>query len=181
MSILIDNKRVNFSKTDFPMLIHGAEKTGTSFFSICLLAELLKKGMKVALFSAYPMAKEEFRKQIVGYESKAIIIDSGDEGTLIEALQDITDLNERVVLIKNIEHYSLNLFKAVKDLRLIIFSGDLDKCDFVDSLMTLSFSSQILFSSSKKYPQHDLTSLPKYRGKIIGDNYNGLISLGLEE
>lgn len=177
MDILIDNIKVNFSKNEFPILIHGAEKTGASFFSVCLLANLLKSGIKTFLFSAYPMAKEEFRKQTIGYEKNSIIIDSGDEQALLEALQKTSGLDERVVLIKNIDNYSVNVFNAVKNLELIIFSGDLDNCQFADSLIDKNFSTTILFSASEKYYQYDVNNLPKYHGKIISNTYNGVVSL----
>ncbi|MCU0680042.1 MAG: hypothetical protein MUF50_01925 [Planctomycetes bacterium] len=180
MNILIDNKKVNFTESNFPILIHGVEKSGASFFSVCLLANLLKNGFKTLLFSAYPMAKEEFRKQIIGYENKAIIINSGEEQVLIDSLRNVTDLNERVVLIKNIDNYSLNLFNAVKDLKLVIFSGDLNKCEFADDIMKRDFATKILFSQSEKHPQYDLASLPKYHGRIISSIYNGMISLNSE-
>jgi hypothetical protein len=181
MNILVDNKKISFSKDDFPFLVHGAEKTGSSFFSICLLANLLKAGMKTFFFSAYPMAKEEFRKQIIGYEKDTIIVDSGDEKTLIETLKNTPDLNERVVLIKNIDSYSSNLFNVTKNLNLIILSGDLDKCQFADSLIDKKFATKILFSPSEKYSQYDLSDLPKYNGKIINNTYNGMVSLDSAE
>lgn len=177
MNILLDNKKVKFNKLDMPLLIHGAEKTGASFFSICFLANLLKDGTKTILFSAYPMAKEEFRKQISGYEKDAIIIDSGDEKVLIEMLKNIQDLKERVFLVKNIDNYSTNLFDAVKDLGLVIFSGDLDKCQFADSIIDKKLTTKIFFSSSEKYPQYELGNLPKYHGKVVGDINNGVVSL----
>jgi hypothetical protein len=181
MNILIDDKKVNFTDINLPALVHGADKTGASFFSICLLANLSKAGIKTLLFSAYPAAKEEFSKQILGYEHNAIIINSGEEEALIEALQSTSDLNERVVLIKNIEHYSSSLFKAVQGLKLIIFSGNLDKCEFADNLINMNLSSKILFSPSEKYPQYSLTGLPKYHGKIVSDMYNGVVSLDMQE
>ena len=181
MNIVINGKKFNFSEINFPILIHGAEKTGSSFFSICLLSQAQKKGTKTLLFSAYPMAKEEFKKQISSHENDALVIDSGDEQVFIKKLQSIPDLKDRVVLIKNIDKYSLKLFNAVKDLKLIIFSGDLDKCQFADSLMGVKFYSKILFSPSKKYPQCDLTDLPKYSGKLINGYHNSVISLDLEE
>ncbi|MFA4942612.1 MAG: hypothetical protein WC564_03190 [Patescibacteria group bacterium] len=181
MNILIDNKKVSFIENDFPILIHGVEKSGASFFSVCLLADLLKDGMKVLLFSAYPMAKEEFKKQIIGYEDNAIIIDSGEEQDFINTINNTSDLSERIVLIKNIDNYSSKLFDAVRDLKLVIFSGDLNKCKFADELVNKTFASKILFSPSEKYPQYDLTGLLKYHGKIFSDKYNGIISLGVEK
>lgn len=177
MNILLDDKKVKFNKLDMPLLIHGAEKTGASFFSICFLANLLKDGAKNILFSAYPMAREEFRKQINGYEKDAIIIDSSDEKVLIERLKNIQNLKERVLLIKNIDNYSPDIFAAVKDLELVIFSGDLDKCQFANSIINKKFTTKIFFSSSEKYPQYELSNLPKYHGKVVGDINNGIVSL----
>src|SRR5680860_723742 len=106
MNVLVNNKKINFDSNDFPMLISGAEKTGSSFFSICLLAELLKNGYKVLFLSAYPMAKEEFSKQMGNKIENAIIIESGEESDLIKAIKNISDLEKRLVLIKNIDVYS---------------------------------------------------------------------------
>ena len=176
MNIKIDNKIVNFIESDFPMLISGAEKTGTSFFSISVLADLFNRGMKTLLFSAYPMAKEEFRKQI-NNDGEGSIIESGDEKNLLKLLKEDPDLLNRVVLIKNIDKYSPELFSAIKDLKLVIFSGDIDKCKFADDLMKKYFVAKIFFSQSEKYPKEGLENLPKYSGKIIGDKYNGIINV----
>jgi len=46
MNILLNDKKVDFLLSDLPVLISGAEKTGSSFFTVCLLANLLKSGLK---------------------------------------------------------------------------------------------------------------------------------------
>ncbi len=176
MGILIDNKIANFTESDFPMLISGAEKSGASFFSICLLADLFKKNIKTLLFSAYTMAKEEFKKQ-TNSNGNDSIIESGDEKTFLKLLKDVSDLSERVLLIKNIDNYSPALFKAVKALKLVIFSGDIDKCKFADNLLKNDFTTKIFFSQSKKDPQEGLINLPKYSGKIVSSKYKGIICL----
>lgn len=177
MNILLDDKKVDFSLNDLPILISGAEKTGSSFFTVCLLANLLKSGHKVIFFSAHPAAKEEFRSQAGVNLENALIIDSENEDDFIDTIKNISDLSERVVLIKNIDSYSQKLFEVVKDLKLVIFSGDLDKCQFAGYLLRNNFSSKIFFSYSEIYPIEDLKSLPKYSGKIISDKYNGVIKL----
>jgi hypothetical protein len=178
MNILINKKEVIFGKDDFPMLISGADKTGTSFFSICLLANLLKSALKVLLFSAYPAAKEEFRKHI-DKEDGAVIIESGGEDAFLEKIKSLNDLTDRVILIKNIENYSQKIFEAVKDLKLVIFSGDLNKCHFADELIKKDFTTKIFFSESSKYPNEGLASLPKYCGRIFSDKYEGIINLDI--
>jgi KaiC/GvpD/RAD55 family RecA-like ATPase len=178
MNILINDKKTEFTKADFPMLVSGAEKTGTSFFSICLLANLLKSGQKVLLFSAYPAAKEEFSKQIKGFEDDALIIESGEEEAFIEMLPDIDDLSKRVILFKNIDAYSAKLFEALHDLKNVIFSGDLDKCQFAEELMKKKMTTKIFFSQSAKFPQPGLESLEQYQGEIFSDKHQGKIILG---
>ena len=37
MNILLDNEKIDFSLPDLPVLISGAEKTGTSFFHYLLV------------------------------------------------------------------------------------------------------------------------------------------------
>lgn len=177
MNILINDKKVDFLLSDLPVLISGAEKTGSSFFTVCLLANLLKSGHKVILFSAHSAAKEEFRGQVGADLENALIIDSEKEEDFIEIIKNISDLSERVVLIKNIDSYSQKLFETVKDLKFVIFSGDLDKCQFANDLLKKSFCSKILFSYSEIYPIENLKSLPKYSGKIISEKYNGVIKL----
>lgn len=180
MNVLIDNKETSFGASDFPMLISGADKTGTSFFSICLLANLLNLGEKVLLFSAYPAAKEAFAQQIINNKEKALVVESGEEEAFLEIISSTPDLAERFILIKNIEMYSEKIFEAVKDLNLVIFSGDLDKCSFADKLIAKDFASKVFFSPSEKYPQPNLDNLPKYTGRIIGEHYNGVISLDIK-
>ena len=178
MNILLDGKEINFTHDDFPMLISGADKTGTSFFSICLLANIANEGHKVLLFSAYPAAKEEFRKHIKN-EKAALIIESGDELEFIERIKSIDDLAERIILIKNIEAYSYHLLEAIEGAGFLIFSGDLDKCKFADNLLNMKWATKIFFSPSLKYPEDDLTDLPKYCGRIFSQKHQGIINLDI--
>jgi hypothetical protein len=179
MNILLDDKKIDFFLNDLPILISGAEKTGSSFFSVCLLVNLVKSGYKVIIFSAHPAAKEEFRNQVGADLDKALIVESENEDEFIEIIKTIPDLSERVVLIKNIDSYTKKLFDAIKGLKLLVFSGDLDKCQFADDLIHLNFESRIFFSFSEKYPIEGVKEIPKYFGKIVGERYNGVIKLGL--
>ncbi len=178
MKILINDKEVIFNKEDFPMLINGAGKSGASFFSLSLLVNLFENGEKVLLFSAFDPAKEEFRKQLGGsINENAIVIESGDEENFINELDKVSDLPERIVLCKNIEHYSPNLFNKLKDQELIIFSGDIDKCEFGGKLAIKDFKTKIFFSYPEKLKIENKIELPKYKGLIISQKDNGVISL----
>lgn len=178
MNILINNEIENFTHEDFPMLISGGCKSGTSFFSVCLMAELFKRGEKEVFFTAYTPAKDEFRKQLgASINDNAMIIDSGDENAFLQEIEEIKDLEERIVLVKNMENYSLKLFDKLKDKKLVIFSGDMDKCEFGDNLAEKDFKTKIFFSYPKKIKVENKIELPKYKGLIISDKYNCLINL----
>lgn len=178
MKIIINDKEVVFNKKDFPMLINGRDKSGASFFSISLLVNLFENGEKVLLFSAFDPAKEEFRKQLDDSMNKnALIIESGDEENFIKELNDIDDLSDRIILCKNIENYSRNLFNKLKEQELVIFSGDIDKCEFGDQLANKDFKTKIFFSYPEKIQIENRTELPKYKGLVISQKYSGIISL----
>jgi hypothetical protein len=178
MKILINDHEVVFNKEDFPMFINGADKSGASFFSISFLANLFENGKKVLLFSAFDPAKEEFRKQLNdSINENALIIESGDEENFIKELDNINDLSDRIVLCKNVENYSLNLFNKLKDKKLVIFSGDIDRCEFGEQLVNKDFNTKIFFSYTGKMKVENTIELPKYKGLIISSKYNGVISL----
>ena len=178
MKILVNDQEIVFNKEDFPMLINGADKSGASFFSISLLANLFENGEKVLLFSAYDPAKEEFRKQLDNLiNNDALIIESGDEENFIKELNKVSDISNRIVLCKNIENYSANLFNKLKDQELVIFSGDIDKCEFGEQLANKDFKTKIFFSYPEKIIVENKIELPKYKGLVISSKYNGVISL----
>jgi 5'-3' exonuclease len=123
-------------------------------------------------------AKDLFKDQ-VGYNlnENVIIVESGDENFFLNKLDEIKDLDERIILSKNIEEYSINLFNKLKDKRLIIFSGDVDRCEFGDQLVKKDFKTKIFFTYPEKMHIEGKIELPKYSGHILSDKYNGLISI----
>ncbi len=178
MNILINDQIVNFTKDDFPILINGANKTGASLFSISLVSNLFKNGNKIVFFTAYPEAKIDFRKQLGDLiNENSVIIDSGEESVFIEKLDEIKDLDETIVLLKNIENYSIKLFNKLKDKKLVIFSGDIDKCEFRDQLSNKDFKTKIFFSYPESIKIKNKIDLPKYNGHIESYIHNGLIKL----
>lgn len=181
MKILVNNEIVNFSKDDFPMFVNGKAfvQSGASFFSVSLMTKLFENREKIIFFTALPPAKELFRNQLGDRvnDKNIIIIESGDEGNFIKELDGINDLNERIVLFKNIEDYSINLFNRLKDHKFTIFSGDIDKCEFGDELVKMNFKTKIFFSYPDKFEIENKIDLPKYNGLIIGEKYNGIIKL----
>lgn len=178
MNILVNNEIVKFTHEDFPMLISGAPSMGSSFFSIEVMIDLFKQGEKIILFSAYEQAKDLFREQFEGaLNENALIIESGDDNLFLEQLDKISDLSERIILYKNIDNYDSKLFDKLKEQKLVIFSGDLDKCQFRDDLIKKDFKTKIFFSYPEKIEIDNKIELPKYTGLIISSKYSGLISI----
>lgn len=180
MNILINNKIAEFTHEDFPMLIVGAPREGSSFFSVSLMAHLFKHGEKIILFSAYEQAKELFKEQIGNSNnSKVIVVESGDDKLFIKQLENINDLSERIILYKNIDDYDVELFNKLKDLKLVIFSGDLNRCKFKNELIRKEFNTRIFFSYPDGVSIEDKIEIPKYSAHIISDKYNGIIKVDL--
>jgi len=182
MNILVNNKIINFTHDDFPMLVSGKAfvKSGASFFSVSLMTKLFENGEKIVFFTALPPAKKLFREQVGDrMNNNIIMIDSGEEEVFLESIDKIKDFSERIVLFKNIENYNQKLFDKLKDKELIIFSGDIDKCAFADDLLKKDFKTKIFFSYPDKVKITNKIDLPQYYGYIESDKYNGLISLDL--
>jgi hypothetical protein len=64
-TILLNEVTYDVSSSLLPCLISYADKTGGSHFSITLLAQLFDAGEKVILFTAFPMAKDNFLQQTI--------------------------------------------------------------------------------------------------------------------
>jgi hypothetical protein len=180
MRILVNNKAVNFNHDDFPMLISGVDGCGTSFFSVCLMAELFNQGEKIVFFSAFPQAKDGFKKMIGDkLNDNAKIIENGDENLFIDVMGKTPDFNDRIVLFKNIDDYDDKLFNHLKDKKLVVFSGDVDKCDFSSELTQKEFKTKIFFSYPEKMQVEKKINLPKYNGMITSEKHNGLICVSI--
>lgn len=178
MNIVVNDQTIKFNHEDFPMLISGSPSTGSSFFSIELMVNLFQNGEKVVLFSAYEQAKELFKKEVGDSTNENIlIIESGDDNKFIEELSAISDLSERIVLYKNIDNYDVKLFNQLKDRKLVIFSGNLDACQFKDELLKKEFKTKIFFSYPKDVEIEDKIELPKYCAFIINNKYQGIITM----
>lgn len=180
MKILINDKEVVFNKEDFPMFINGKAfvQSGASFFSVSLMTMFFEKGEKIVFFTGFDPAKELFKEQLSGrINENIIIIPTGDEEAFIKELDKIEDLDERIILFKNIEEYSIKLFDKLKNHKYVIFSGDIDKCGFSEQLSNKDFKTEIFFSYPEKMEVENKIDLPKYKGLIVSSKYNGIISL----
>lgn len=162
-SILFDGGTYHFEEKNLPCLITYQDKSGGSQMSVTLAADLFLRGSKLLMLTAYPMARENFLEQVKGKEDhvfyvekeedlhdaqkyQAIIIKSGDAGLYIKALEVLSDINERVVMIKNMEIFDESTLVRSLSLQKIIFSGDIDKCVIKKELAEKDYKTIIIFS-----------------------------------
>lgn len=189
MKIIANNQEYNFSKDDLPLLIAGQDGVGASLFSIFVATQLFKSGHKIIFFTAYPAAKEEFKKILNESEledcefvnsaneihgKRAIVINSGDEQDFIDTITSTPDLSDRVVFVKNLENYSEKIL--IKS-DLLILSGNIDKCIFLEELKNINFKNKIFFSESNGYPEISLEKINKYEAIMVKGRENKQVIL----
>ena len=190
--ILLNGDDYQLNETDLPALITYKEKTGGSHFSISLVADLALRGSKILFLTAYPMAKDNFLNQVAELDlrvdyvteiaqldnnAQVIIIESGNEALGIEALQQLTDLSERVVLIKNMEVFSQALFDACLGLDKLILSGDIDDCVAKQAISKMEFKTTVIFTNPEIKLSVQAPELEKYVGYLWSKNKEGLTSV----
>jgi len=194
-TILLNNEVYHIGEDGLPCLIHYTPKTGGSHFSITMVADLFLRGSKILFLTAYPMAKDNFLQQIKGEESKttfiidesqlntnaqAIILESGNEKLFLKAVERLGDINERVVLVKNMEVFSDAIFDSCLKLQKIILSGDIDKCSAKKQISDKAFKTTVLFTKPETPLKVEPPILEKYTGYLWSDGKEGLVSVKME-
>ena len=190
--ILLNNEVYHPTENELPCLITYSEKVGGSHFSITLAADLCLSGSKILFFCAYPMAKDNFIKQLEGSEStllivtdedqiktspQAMIIQSGNEKLLMAAIQRIGDLPERILFIKNIEAMSPDIVDACLKFDKVILSGNLDKCARREVISKKHFNSIVVFTKPETPLPIEPPILEKFTGYLWSDNRTGLVKV----
>lgn len=180
-----------FGTENLPTLVHGAEGTGASFFSISLAAQLHLNKQKLIMFTAYPMAKEEFFAQIgedktsvfcldsisdiqkaEGFQT--IIVKSGNEDLLTAFMEEFPSLLEYILFIKNVENIkSLDVVEFAVSHPTIV-SGDVSKSSFAEVLTNGEYKTKVLLST---LGSEDCSGLEKYQAKLITTGKECIVSL----
>lgn len=188
--ILLNNNEFHFSKQDLPCLVHYTHGTGGSYFSVTIIADLFLSGNKVLFLTAYPMAKDNFLQQISGHEDnvlittkkehlntdkQAILIESGNENLFLEALNNLQDINERIIFIKNFEGFDDKIILEASQRPKLIISGDIDLSPIKNELLKINYKTIIRFSKSNSNLKPICPDLEKYTGYFWQNNKNGLI------
>lgn len=192
MNILLNGTQTTFATSDLPALITGAPKHGASHFSLCLMVDLFRRGHKVLVLSAFYSVEDDFKRMLTSEEldrfesvetdnsvagKQLILVNPGNAAALTAVLSALDDLNDRIVLVKNVERFSLDAFDAVRNLPLLVIAGDADVCPLVDELAKIDFATKIFFSPSIKFRVDGMPTLEKYQGFAIGTEKNGIVAL----
>jgi len=192
--ILLNEEVFHFGEDDLPCLVHYKEKMGGSHFTVTLVADLFLQGSKILFLTAYPMAKDNFLEQTKGMESKiffvekkedlteaqkyqAIILKNGDGELYMEALKSLTDLKDRIVLVKNFEVFNENILDSSVILEKVILSGDIDKCVAKKQISSKLYKTTILFSNPETLLYIKAPELKKYTGYLKTANKEGFVKL----
>lgn len=194
-TILLNDKEFNLQGTDLPILIHGKDNSGASLFTITVLANLYKQGSKIIFLSGYHMARDEFISQTDEHnstiltdendeiyqieEKKVIFIKRENADWFIHLIQSLSDIGERVILVKNIDLFPENIFNAVVDKKNVVISGDINKTDYKKRVLSKNFVSKVLFSPLELNDATILPPLEKYKGYYWGKQKQGKVSLSL--
>lgn len=154
---------LQLSDRDYPCLIHGADKSGASFFTIALTAALVRQGRPVVFLCAKPAGvialQQELglpppRVKVKNVNSQAaatleehqlVSIYSSRPADLLVHLRALRDWAERVVVIKNIDALlTPGVWATVQAHHQLILSGDVARTSA--PLLEKYFQSTVAFS-----------------------------------
>lgn len=192
--ILLNEEIFIVTESDLPCLITYAEKSGGSHFSVTMTANLFLSGSKILFLTAYPMAKDNFLKQIGSDYSKvalitsaeelegaesaqAIILENGREDLFLQASRTLNDLKERVVLVKNMEVFSNAAFDICMDLEKVILSGNIDTWAAGTRAAQKTYKTIIAFTEPEIRLPIEVPALEKYTGYLSGKDRKGLVKV----
>lgn len=192
--IILNEKVRDFDESIFPCLINYEEKSGGSHYSVTLVANLFKQGFKILFFTAYPMAKENFIEQVgldedkiafvlkqqdlsVNSNKQCLILESGNQELLDFTLNNLPDIEERIILIKNIEKFEDKIISQVLAFDRIILSGHLDECSLKESIIKKEYKNIVLFNNPKVKLSVTAPDLEKYNAYFWTENEQGVVKI----
>ena len=192
--ILLNGETYNPKESDLPYLIVYKEKSGGSHFTISLTAHLFSSGSKVLFLTAFPMAKDDFLKQVgldnpevslinsveeleINKDKKVLLLDSGNSSLFIEVTRKLEDLKERVVLVKNIETFDSEVINICLGLDKVILSGDIDACLNKEKIINKNFKTIIAFNKPEILLPIEVPLLEKWTGYLSNGDVVGTIRI----
>lgn len=191
-TIFLDGAPLHLHERSFPMLIHGKEGSGASFFTVSLLADLYRQGKNIIMLSGHAQARADFLKYtharmhtvLVEDESslnkaahkRVIFIKREKSEYLSQLLHASSSGHSRIIVIKNIELFSDGVLSLVEQQQTVILSGDVDKSPFKYRLMSREFHSKVYFSPLEA-KEITLPLLPQYAGYFVDKEKSGVLTV----
>jgi hypothetical protein len=176
--ILVNQKELNFTENNFPVLIHGEEGSGASLYTVTMAVNLFSQNFPIVFLCGYPMAEEEFKKQLdrTSYKDKVYFYTKEKVSEFKEVLINANNA-ESIIFVKNIELFEKDIFDLVLPKNKIILSGDLNKCNAKEQILNTKFNTKIFFSQF-----HDMkfAVLRKYEGFFVSNNLKGATKVKFE-
>jgi hypothetical protein len=191
--LVLNNEPYIFSESDLPCLVTYGEHMGGSHLSITLAANLFLSGSKIVFLTAYPMARENFLAQIgqtsdvtfvdsiseleKSLNAQAIVLKSGDEALFLEVVKILPDLQDRVILIKNMEVFSEAVLGTSLTFEKVILSGNIDTCVAKEKIAKKNFKTLIAFNQPEIEIPLTVPALEKYTGFLLSDTKGGVLTV----
>lgn len=190
MKAIIDvntKEEIRLKREDLPIMIHGKEHSGASLFSITVAAGLHEAGEKLYIFTAYPMAKEEFMKQIANLETvfylenevdiekalscQTVIVQSGNIDLFLKVLPLVK--GERVIFIKNMETVQIPIYDFITDSKFIV-SGDMEVNALQKDFLSFKYNTKVFLTpvGGKNFPH-----LAKYQVFLKNDTEERILTI----
>jgi len=171
--ILLGGHDLDIIKLSFPLLIHGEEGSGASFYTISLAANLYTAGFTILFLCGYEMAEKKFIEQVEKMDKNKIQFFVKER---VEEFKEVlTHINEdTVIVIKNIELFAEDIFEFVSSRNKLIISGDINQCAFKDKIFEMHFDTRIFFSRLEKF---DIPAMNKYEGYLLSTIGNGITKI----
>ena len=161
--ILYNENEYEPSIKDLPCLISYADKTWWSQFSMTMLAHLCLSGQKAIVLTAYPMAQENFEEQVewenisIGHittledieynkDEQVVFIESWNSDLFIATLNQLEDIDERIIFIKNFEIFEKPVIEQCLQYEKVIISWNIDNCEIKEKVGQHIYKTIIAFS-----------------------------------
>jgi len=194
--ILLNSEPLTIKESNLPCLITYGEGMGGSHLSVTIVANLFLQGSKLLFLTAYPMAKDNFLQQVgnngpsiafvntieeleKAIKAQAIILESGNESLFLEVTKLLPDLNQRIILVKNMEVFSKPVIDYCLDKDKVVLSGNIDNCESKEVVAKKKYETIIAFNQPTiKLPiTIPVPTLEKYKGYFSGSGSSGIISV----
>jgi hypothetical protein len=181
------DQQFRLSDADWPLVIHGTDGSGASFFTVALTAALVRTGAKIVWLCTTPEGVLALQRELHLGEPDAKYRSMTDRaetivaampvvtfchrqpGELLNFLRSLRDWNQRIVILKNMEVTADEaMLNVLRPHRRLILSGNAERA--ASPLRDLSAGMRIGFSAWPGDWHIERGTLPRYVGQIAGSH-----------